>query len=90
MEENKETMVDEKAVSEELTEETKEAAENSEVTDSAEETVEVAEEKTVNAEETEAEKLEKAKKALFSKKAIGYIFIKFIRIGSLVFFFANN
>lgn len=68
MEENKETMVDEKAVSEELTEETKEAAENSEVTDSAEETVEVAEEKTVNAEETEAEKLEKAKKALFSKK----------------------
>ena len=75
MEENKETMVDEKTVSEELTEETKEAAENSEVTDSAEETVEVAEEKTVNAEEktvnaeeTEAEKLEKAKKALFSKK----------------------
>ena len=75
MEENKETMVDEKTVSEELTEETKEAAENSEVTDSAEETVEVAEEKTVNAEEktvnteeTKAEKLEKAKKALFSKK----------------------
>ncbi len=69
MEENKETMVDEKVVSEELTEETKETTENSEVTDSAEETVETAEEeKAVNTEETEAEKLEKAKKALFSKK----------------------
>lgn len=68
MEENKETMVDEKDVSEELTEETKETAENSEMTDSAEETVETAEEKTANVEETEDEKLEKAKKALFSKK----------------------
>ena len=59
MEENKETMVEEENVSEELTEETETAEATAETQDAAEES---------NTEETEAEKLEKAKKALFSKK----------------------
>ena len=63
MEENKETMVDEQEVSEELTEET---ADN--CTAGTEE-AESAEADTVSStEETEEEQLEKAKKALFSKK----------------------
>jgi len=63
MDENKETMVDEQEVSEELADET---ADDS---TTEEEAVESAEADTVTAaEETEEEKLEKAKKALFSKK----------------------
>ena len=63
MEENKETMVDEQEVSEELTEETVENNTTAEdVAESAEADV------TTETEETEDEKLEKAKKALFSKK----------------------
>ena len=61
MEENKETMVDEQNVSEELAEETETAAE-------AQDTIEESSVEESGAEETEAEKLEKAKKALFSKK----------------------
>jgi len=68
MEENKETMLDEQNVSEELTEETVEAqgaaAETAEDVNAAEENSAEA----ANGAETEAEKLEKAKKALFSKK----------------------
>ena len=60
MEENKETMVDEQDVSEELTDET---ADNS---TPEEEAVEA--DTVTGAEETEDEKLEKAKKALFAKK----------------------
>ena len=68
MEENKETMLDEQNVSEELTEETVEA--QGAAAETAEE-VNIAEENSAeaaNGAETEAEKLEKAKKALFSKK----------------------
>lgn len=69
MEENKETMVDEQDVSEALTEET--AAEETSEQDAegtAEEKSEASDTQEESAEETEAEKLEKAKKALFSKK----------------------
>lgn len=63
MEENKETMVDEQSVSEELTEETVEAQDTAEENAAEENSTEAADNT-----ETEAEKLEKAKKALFSKK----------------------
>lgn len=63
MEENKETMVDEQNVSEELTEETVEAQDTAEENAAEENSTEAADNT-----ETEAEKLEKAKKALFSKK----------------------
>ena len=63
MEENKETMVDEQNVSEELTEETVEAHDTAEENAAEENSTEAADNT-----ETEAEKLEKAKKALFSKK----------------------